>query len=52
MKEIRMLLIAALLLCGVLAGFRSYGIAVYICIALQLSCIIYAICLTYKRNRK
>lgn len=53
MKEIRILLIAALLLCGVLAGFRSYGMAVYICIVLQLLCIIYAIYLTYKKgNRK
>lgn len=53
MKEIRLLLITALLLCGAFAGFRSYGMAVYICIVLQLLCIIYAIYLTYKKgNRK
>ena len=52
MKEIRILLTTALLLCGASTGFRSYGVAVYICIALQLLCIIYAIYLTYKKGNR
>lgn len=51
MKEIRYLLIAVLLLCGVISGFRNYGIAVVITIIIQVLCIIYAIYLTYKKEK-
>ena len=51
MQEIRYLLIAVLLLCGVSAGFRHHGVAVTIIIVLQALCIIYAIYLTYKKEK-
>ena len=50
MKEIRYLLITVLLLCGVIAGFREMGIAVAITIVIQALCLLYAICLTYKKD--
>ena len=52
MKEIRMLLIAVLLLCGVIAGFRvsGMGLAVAITMAVQGLCLLYAIYLTYKKE--
>ena len=51
MKEIRYLLTSVLLLCGVSAGFRHNGLAVSIIIILQALCIIYAIYLTYKKEK-
>ena len=51
MKEIRYLLITVLLLCGVIAGFRTMGIAVAITIAVQALCLVYAIYLTYKKEK-
>ena len=51
MKEIRLLLIAVLLLCGVTAGFRTMGISVAITIIIQAICILYAIYLTYKKEK-
>jgi len=51
MKEIRLLLIVVLLLCGVIAGFREMGIAVAITIVIQALCLVYAIYLTYKKEK-
>jgi uncharacterized membrane protein (DUF441 family) len=51
MKEIRLLLIVVLLLCGAIAGFREMGIAVAITIVIQALCLIYAIYLTYKKDK-
>ena len=46
-----MLLIVVLLLCGVVAGFREMGIAVAITIVIQALCLIYALYLTYKKEK-
>ena len=51
MKEIRYLLITVLLLCGVIAGFRTLGISVAFIIILQGLCLLYAIYLTYKKEK-
>ncbi len=53
MKEIRMLLIVILLLYGVIAAFRVSDMvtAVAITIGIQGLCLIYAIYLTYKKDK-
>ncbi len=53
MKEIRSLLIIVLLLYGVIAGFRvsDMGMAVAITIIIQALCLLYAIYLTYKKDK-
>ena len=51
MKEIRLLLICVLMLCGVIAGFKTNGIAVATTIIIQALCLVYAIYLTYKKEK-
>ena len=53
MKEIRSLLICVLLLYGVIAGFRvsNMGTAVAITFVIQGLCLLYAIYLTYKKEK-